>query len=80
VVAPAVLAAAVLVEAAQAVALRVRAARAARRQVQARVRREPQEAPPPASLARRTRWVRECPVAAPRPAQIPAQRQAEVRR
>ena len=76
----AVVAAAVLVEAEQAVALRVRAAQAARRPAQARVRREPREAPHPASLARRTQWVRECPVAAPRPAQIPAQRRAEVRR
>jgi hypothetical protein len=80
-VAVAVVAAAVLVEAEQqAVALRVRAAQAARRPAQAQVRREPREAPHPASLARRTQWVRECPVAAPRPAQIPAQRRAEVRR
>ena len=40
--------AAVLVEAEQAVELRVRAAQAARRQAQARVRPETQEAPPPA--------------------------------
>ena len=49
-------AAAVLVEAEQqAVALQVRAAQAARRPAQAQVRREPREAPHPASLARRTR-------------------------